>query len=74
MTRHHRRHATLAHADPVTPTNAAGACGENAHEELLVADEDIRLCAYNKWEAAGKPAGDGIQFWMEAEQELKHDK
>jgi hypothetical protein len=26
------------------------------------------LC--QKWEAAGKPIGDGVQFWLEAEQDL----
>jgi Protein of unknown function (DUF2934) len=46
-------------------------------QRKLVSDEDIRLCAYQKWEAAGKPTGDGVQFWLEAEQEAvegKHDK
>lgn len=32
--------------------------------------EDIRLCAFHKWEAAGKPAGDGLPFWLEAEHEV----
>lgn len=31
---------------------------------------DIQLCAFHKWEAAGKPIGDGVQFWLEAENEL----
>jgi hypothetical protein len=35
-----------------------------------VVAEDIRLSAYRKWESAGKPTGDGVQFWLEAEQEL----
>jgi hypothetical protein len=35
-----------------------------------VCEEDIRLCAYCKWEAAGKPGGDGVDFWLEAEKEL----
>jgi hypothetical protein len=26
--------------------------------------------AYLRWEAAGRPACDGIQFWLEAETEL----
>ena len=39
-----------------------------------VSDEDIRLYAYEKWEAAGKPAGDGDRFWLEAEQELLEGK
>jgi hypothetical protein len=36
----------------------------------LVAEDAIRLRAYEKWEAAGKPAGDGVQFWLAAEREL----
>jgi hypothetical protein len=32
--------------------------------------EAIRLRAYQRWEAAGKPPGDGVNFWHEAEQEL----
>jgi hypothetical protein len=39
-----------------------------------VSDADIRVRAYQKWEAAGKPAGDGIQFWLQAEQELRAGK
>ena len=39
-----------------------------------VSDEVIRLCAYRKWETAGKPGGDGVDFWMEAERELSQAK
>lgn len=39
-----------------------------------VSEEAIRLCAYRKWEAAGKPGGDGVQFWLEAKQELSQAK
>jgi len=77
MTQHHHKHATLAHPDPgnpTSPTKAAGASGENEPNGKVVSDEDIRLCAYQKWEAAGKPAGDGVQFWLEAEQELVEGK
>lgn len=35
-------------------------------------DEAIRLDTYLKWIAAGKPAGDGISFWLEAEQDLSN--
>lgn len=31
----------------------------------------IRELAYSKWEAAGRPTGDGAQFWLEAERELR---
>jgi hypothetical protein len=32
--------------------------------------EEIQLRAYQIWEAAGKPVGDGVQFWLQAEAEL----
>lgn len=77
MTRHHHKHGTLEHTGPGNPTtqaNAAVAYGDNDHNGKMVSDEDIRLCAYQKWEAAGKPTGDGVQFWLEAEQELVEGK
>jgi hypothetical protein len=33
-------------------------------------EQTIRLRAYERWEAAGRPEGDGVQFWLEAEKEL----
>lgn len=36
----------------------------------LIAEEAIRNCAHQKWEAAGKPAGDGVQFCLAAEKEF----
>jgi hypothetical protein len=32
---------------------------------------DIRDLARKKWEAAGKPPGDGARFWLEAEQAIR---
>jgi carbon storage regulator len=43
--------------------------GDNAAESALLPGE-IRRCAYRKWETAGKPRGDGFNFWLEAEREL----
>lgn len=37
----------------------------------LVCCETIRENAYHKWEATGRPSGDGVGFWLEAEKELK---
>jgi len=34
----------------------------------------IWLRAYQKWEAAGYPAGDGVRFWSEAAQEISEGK
>lgn len=30
----------------------------------------IQEIAYSKWEKAGWPAGDGFEFWLDAEQEF----
>jgi hypothetical protein len=32
----------------------------------------VRQRAYKKWEEAGRPSGDGVNFWLEAERELFH--
>ena len=37
-------------------------------------DEAIRELAHRKWEAAGRPAGDGLDFWLEAERELNAER
>ena len=38
------------------------------------AEEVIRLGAYLNWESAGKPAGDGINFWLEVEKDVLPQK
>jgi hypothetical protein len=32
--------------------------------------EEVRRLAYAKWEAAGRPSGNDLAFWVEAEREL----
>ncbi len=32
--------------------------------------EAIRELAYSKWESAGCPCGDGVEFWLQAEAEV----
>jgi len=59
---------------PVTLLSAAVASADNALIDALELREDIQLCAFHKWEAAGKPTGDGVQFWLEAERELATEK
>jgi hypothetical protein len=39
-----------------------------------ISENEIRLNAYLRWEAAGKPAVDGIKFWFEAERELLQEQ
>ena len=35
--------------------------------------EKIREAAYYKWEAAGSPCSDGVEFWLQAEAESEAD-
>jgi hypothetical protein len=39
-----------------------------------VSVDEIRLRAYLRWEAAGRPPGDGVRFWLYAERELRQAK
>jgi Protein of unknown function (DUF2934) len=73
MRTHHHKHATEAQfgpTGPTTTTQTAVASGGRNPIAPRVSAESIRLRAYRKWETAGKPTGDGIKFWLEAEQEL----
>ena len=36
-----------------------------------VSEDDTRVRAYQLWEAAGRPEGDGVEFWLRAERELR---
>ena len=42
--------------------------------ELTPTLNSIRERAYQKWQAAGRPMGDNICFWEEAEQELLQER
>ncbi len=45
---------------------------QSANQEIPEnGDETIRELAYGKWEASGCPTGDGLEFWLQAEQEVK---
>jgi hypothetical protein len=37
-------------------------------------DDLVRLLAYQKWEAAGRPESDGVDFWLDAEFEVLQDQ
>lgn len=36
-------------------------------------EDRIRELAYLKWESAGYPQSDGVEFWLQAEEELTTD-
>jgi hypothetical protein len=38
-------------------------------EEKKSAEDQLRESAYYKWEQAGRPNGDGSEFWLAAEKE-----
>jgi Protein of unknown function (DUF2934) len=48
--------------------NAEGYPTKRSHESLTL--NEIRLRAYRKWTTAGKPAGNSMRFWLDAEYEL----
>ena len=74
--------ATTAHvsiAEPATVALAGEqgcevACSSNQQQPPDASEEAIRERAHRKWEAAGRPAGDGLDFWLEAEREIQADR
>jgi len=73
MNSHDRKHSPAAQTHSpgaVTRRPRTVAAGNKSAATQVVSVEDIRLCAYRKWESAGRPTGDGLRFWLEAEQEL----
>jgi hypothetical protein len=61
---------------PSKPTAKKAAAGQTTQPRVAPArngkatDDDVRRRAYEKWEAAGRPDGDGACFWLQAEREL----
>jgi hypothetical protein len=37
----------------------------------MVVEEDIRIRSYQLWEAAGRPDGRDMEFWLQAEVDLE---
>jgi hypothetical protein len=52
------------------PKRQAPAASERAPLRETPSEDDIRRSAYLKWEAAGRPEGHDLFFWVEAEREL----
>jgi hypothetical protein len=71
--------AAQSSAPPAAPKIAApatltGKPVTGAPQRLIPGEEEIRFRAYLKWEAAGRPVGDGQQFWLEAEREVRGNR
>lgn len=47
---------------------------DEAEQAIQALEAEIRTLAYQKWEEAGRPEGDGVQFWVEAESEIKQQQ
>jgi hypothetical protein len=59
------------HSHPVSLLSQAVSASDRELLHALELHEDIQLLAFHKWEAAGRPGGGGVPFWLEAETELK---
>ena len=76
MRRKARIETTTAVMETVTPQRAMDAAPSLDGQVPMCAvrvppaPEAIRRRAYEKWEKAGRPAGDGVAFWLAAEREL----
>jgi|GEM_PF-6325713 len=75
MYTHDHKTAPLAAPAFAAPTKESKAAsipgpGEQVQNAQPKSQEAIRLHAFWKWQLAGKPDGDAVKFWLEAEQEL----
>jgi hypothetical protein len=68
------RHPASARATSVPQSAVAPAAGSPVQKGKPLAEEAIRRRAYLKWKVAGKPAGQEVRLWLEAEQELRQAK
>jgi hypothetical protein len=65
-----------ASAYPTSETKPAVASVlvEPSPNSETISEEAIRLGAYRHWVTAGKPSGDGVNFWLEAKSEFSQAK
>jgi hypothetical protein len=64
---------TLTAGRTATQTSSRPA-NTSATYKLIPSEEQIRVRAYQKWQAAGCPTCDGAGFWLEAERELREGR
>jgi hypothetical protein len=59
---------------PVEKTRAESTPKPPAPERRLEtarpSEDEVRPLAYKRWQEAGCPASDGVEFWLEAEAEI----
>jgi hypothetical protein len=56
------------------PTDTTAPAVEPSTSTAAHDRETIGSRAYFLWERAGRPWGDGVEFWLQAERELTHPK
>ena len=60
-------------AQQSNPAEAADSVSlQPAPQPAAVTDEQVRERAHQMWEQAGRPDGDGTEYWYRAQQELMH--
>lgn len=70
--------ATSADVSIADPSATVALTGEHVGEAACPSNQQpadacedaIRVLAYRKWEFSGCPPGDGVEFWLDAEQEV----
>ena len=45
--------------------------GKNNQPHVALNQEEVAACAYLAWEKAGRPKGRDLDFWLEAEMQLR---
>ena len=48
--------------------------GTGRSKLVSVTHQEIQVRAYQKWVAMGKPTGNDLKFWLEAQRELEQGK
>ncbi len=71
MRKHRQSTMTLVSTEPVSAPNPTKP-EKAVNQACEPCEAEIRILAYHKWVSAGKPEGDGIQFWLEAEKDLRN--
>ena len=68
-TRHQHDHAHTQRP-PISPIRPTPTSNLPISPKTTVTEDAIRARAYQLWEAAGRPVGEDVTYWLEAEQEL----
>jgi hypothetical protein len=78
MHKHHKTETSAHPASAKSPSESRLEVTSGTNEQVQKGKGKsqalVRVRAYQKWEAAGKPKGNGVNFWLEAEQQLLHGK